>query len=125
MGDAIYRKKPGSLKFEAASDLDNNQLHQIGGYVGVVKKELGAGSGDMMVLDYLGVWELPKADAAGAIDQGDEVYVVEVSGDLQITDDDDDGNNPRVGLAHKDAAAGDSTIYVDLQGMLLPDDMPE
>lgn len=96
--------QPGdTISYAHSSAVASGELVAIGTIAGVALGKFDADESGSYGID--GVFELPKADAAGEMTAGAKAY--HASG--EVTDADTD---PFAGIVVEDAAAGDSTIKV-------------
>lgn len=103
-----FVQKGDTLTLTAPGALSSGDVVIVGGFIGVANHD--AESGADVETDLRGVFTLPKA--AIAISQGDQLYWSTANGNVNKTA----SGNTAIGKAAADAASGDATATVRLDG---------
>ncbi|SNZ08228.1 Predicted phage recombinase, RecA/RadA family [Persephonella hydrogeniphila] len=98
------------VKNTGSSAITANSLVKVGNWVGVAYADIPAGQEGIIMTR--GVFELPVADPAVAINSGDPLQY-DGNGGVKPYDS-ADTTNPKIGKAFADKAAGETTVLVTL-----------
>jgi predicted RecA/RadA family phage recombinase len=105
--------QPGkTVTLEADDDYDSGDVIVINDIIGICSTSVE--TGDDVEVALVGVFDLPKDDSTGSsIDQGERVYWNATD---SVVETDSTAANTLLGVATEDAADGDTTVRVRLNG---------